>query len=74
MFEYLIPSWWNCFGRIRKCDLVRGGVSKPQAIAFVIVCLLVSLKERALSYCCSTMPAHPPAALLPTMMVVDFKL
>lgn len=22
MFEYLVPGWWNCLGRIRKCDFV----------------------------------------------------
>lgn len=27
MFEYLIPSWKNCLGRIKKYELVRGGVS-----------------------------------------------
>lgn len=27
MFEYLVPSQWNYLGRIRKCGLVRGGVS-----------------------------------------------
>lgn len=24
---YLVPSYWNCLERDRKCDLVRGGVS-----------------------------------------------
>jgi hypothetical protein len=22
MFEYLVPSWWNCLGRIKMCGLV----------------------------------------------------
>lgn len=26
MFEYLVPVWWNCFGRIRKYSLI-GGLS-----------------------------------------------
>ena len=26
MFEYLAPSLWNCLGRIKKFDLVGGGV------------------------------------------------
>lgn len=26
IFEYLVSNWQNCLGRIRKCDLVRGGV------------------------------------------------
>lgn len=40
MFEYFVPSWWNCSGRIR-CGLVGEGVllgadfevSKVQAIS-----------------------------------------
>jgi hypothetical protein len=27
MFECLVPSWWNCLGRIRRCGLFGGGVS-----------------------------------------------
>jgi hypothetical protein len=27
VFGYLVPSWWNCLGRIRRCNLVRGGES-----------------------------------------------
>lgn len=27
MFEYLVSTWWNCLGRIRRCDLVGGSVS-----------------------------------------------
>ena len=26
MFEYLVPSWWNCLERMRRCGLL-GGVS-----------------------------------------------
>jgi hypothetical protein len=26
MFEYLVPSWWNCLGKIRRCGLIRGGI------------------------------------------------
>jgi hypothetical protein len=26
MFEYLVPSWWDCLGRIRRCGLLGGGV------------------------------------------------
>lgn len=26
-FEALVPSWWNCLGRTRKCDLVGEGMS-----------------------------------------------
>jgi hypothetical protein len=25
--EYLIPNWWNCLGRLRRCGLAGGGVS-----------------------------------------------
>lgn len=24
VFEYLIPSWWNCLGRVRRRDFVCG--------------------------------------------------
>lgn len=27
MLEYLVPGWGNCFGKIRRCDLVRDGES-----------------------------------------------
>jgi hypothetical protein len=27
MFEYLVPSWWNCLGRIRGCGFVGEGMS-----------------------------------------------
>lgn len=27
MFEYSVPSWWNCWGRIRRCGLTAEGVS-----------------------------------------------
>lgn len=27
-FEYLISSWWNCLGRIRRCGFVEGGASQ----------------------------------------------
>jgi hypothetical protein len=27
VFGYLVLSWWNCLGRIRKRGLVEGGVS-----------------------------------------------
>lgn len=26
IFEYLFSNWQNCLGRIKKCDLVGGGV------------------------------------------------
>jgi hypothetical protein len=34
MFEYLISSWWNYLGRIRRCDLAAGGV--PLGMGFEI--------------------------------------
>ena len=27
MFEYLVPSWWNCLERIKRYDLIREGVA-----------------------------------------------
>lgn len=27
MPECLVPGWWNCLGRIRRCGFARGGVS-----------------------------------------------
>jgi hypothetical protein len=27
MFEFLIPSWWNCLGTIKRCGFVRRGAS-----------------------------------------------
>jgi hypothetical protein len=26
MFEYLVPSWWNCLGVIWRYDVVGGGI------------------------------------------------
>ena len=27
ILEYLVPSWWNCLGRIRRRGLAGGGVA-----------------------------------------------
>ena len=49
MFEYLVSSWWNYLERIRRCGLVRGGVSlgdvlevsKDSQCAPLALCLVV---------------------------------
>ena len=54
MFDYLVPIWWNCLGRVRRCGCIRGGlvaggvfeVSKPQAIPIALsLCLLLVDKD-----------------------------
>lgn len=50
MFECLLPNLWNCLGKIRKNDLVEGGMSlgasfkvlKEQAVTsvFSVFCLI----------------------------------
>lgn len=34
MFEYLMPSWWNCLGRMRRHVLV-GGI--PLGMGFEVL-------------------------------------
>jgi len=34
VFECLVPSWWNCLGRIRRCGLVEEGVSLGWTLKF----------------------------------------
>lgn len=33
MFECLVPSWWNCLERIRRCGLIGGAVSLEVALS-----------------------------------------
>lgn len=68
----LVPTRWDCLGRIERCGLVVGGV--PLEVSFEVseaharlgqsLCLLpVDVKFSA--------TAPVPAAMLPTMMLVN---
>jgi hypothetical protein len=55
IFEYLVPSWWNCLGRIRRYGLV-GGMLLGGG---VLVCSFsLSLSLSLISFCSSAMPAY----------------
>ena len=48
MFGCLVPTWWNCLGRIRRCGFIGGGmllgidfeVSKDLCDSQCALCLL----------------------------------
>lgn len=42
MSEYLVPSWWNCLERMRRCDLVEGATRGP-ALKFQKTCPIPSV-------------------------------
>ena len=77
MFEYLAPSLWNCLGRIKKFDLVGGGVVLLEEVChcqptpflvFLSASLsLVHVDRKVLlqHHACL------PAAMLPTMMTMN---
>jgi hypothetical protein len=54
MFEYLVPHWWNCLGKIRRYDLAREyvslgvgiEVSKPSPFPSVLLSLLGACGSR----------------------------
>ena len=71
MFEYLVPHWWNCLGRVRRYDLVGVGMSLGAGFkiskAHAIQCgplwlVVVSQDVRFRNYCSRAMPAcsHAP--------------
>lgn len=65
MFEYLIPSWWPCLGRIVRCGLVGESVllawalmfqkSEPFPASLLSQAHSPCLNINALSLCSSTM-------------------
>lgn len=60
MFEYLVSSWWNCFGRIRKCGLAGEGVSQ-RAVCGVSKVLYHSLCSLPPAYGSKCGPSDAPA-------------
>ena len=53
MFECLVPSWWNCFGRIDRCDLADGSMSlwvglesvKPLSLLICSLCFMPVIQD-----------------------------
>lgn len=35
MFGHLVPSWWNCLGKVSKYDCVGGGMSLEGGLRFL---------------------------------------
>lgn len=78
MSEYLVSSWWNGLKRIGRCDLVRRHVSlgwaskfqKPMPFLLASLCFVLldrGVNSQLLPKCL----AYLPAAVFPTMMVMD---
>jgi hypothetical protein len=77
MFEYLISSWWNCFGRIRRCSLVREALleqalrfQKTQAIPSLRSASCLQIKMWVLS-CCF---CHALIMLSSTLILWNYKI
>lgn len=41
LFEYLVPSQWNCLGRIWKYDFLEGGVSWGMGVGLKVSKLIL---------------------------------
>lgn len=67
LFKHLVPSWWNCLGRVRRHDLVGG--RRASKNLWHSLSLPYAFGSRCELSVAAPVPCQP--ARLPTMMVTD---